>query len=66
MARPDLKFLKSITSQPGDFKIATGGKKKHMIDGLMALPVMEFPDQGYKIRNIFCKEINISKENFEF
>ena len=30
----------------------------------MALPVMEFHDQGYKIRKIFAKKINIPKGNY--
>ena len=29
----------------------------------MALPIMEFQDQGYKIRNI-CMKINMSKGNY--
>ena len=30
----------------------------------MALPVMEFQDQGYKIRKLFCKKIDIPKWNY--
>ena len=32
----------------------------------MALPVMEFQDQGYKIRNIFAKKSAYPKEIIEF
>ena len=33
---------------------------------IMALPVMEFQDQGYKIRKIFAKESTYPKEIIEF
>jgi hypothetical protein len=32
----------------------------------MALPVMEFQDQGYKIRKIFAQKSKSSKEIIEF
>jgi hypothetical protein len=32
----------------------------------MALPVMEFQDQGYKIRKIFAKKSTHPKEIIEF
>ena len=33
---------------------------------IMALPVMEFQDQGYKIRKIFAKKSTYPKEIIEF
>ena len=32
----------------------------------MALPVMEFQDQGYKIRKMFALKLTYPKEIFEF
>ena len=31
---------------------------------IMAFPVMEFQDQGYKIRKVFCIKINLPKGNY--
>ena len=34
--------------------------------GIMALPVMEFQDQGYKVRKIFALKATYPKEIIEF
>jgi hypothetical protein len=34
--------------------------------GIMALPVMEFQDQGYKVRKIFALKSTYPKEIIEF
>ena len=47
----------------GQFGPGKSGWKMWCVD-VMAIPVIGFQDQGYKIRKGFCIKINIPKEKF--